>query len=443
MILPLAPLALAVSALALACGLSRPRFRAVFKLPTSPALGLILLLAAVPLRTWLGVRTGFADVTITEIAVLVAIAWTFFFRRPGRFFLPRQLVLWMAFILFCGLSLFWAGALGPYLKEMAKWAEVLVALVLACDLARNRRDLRVLLAGAAVVLAAELVLAAGLGAIGRGISPGAIPRLLGTFGQPNPFGSFMVMGLALALAAAAGSTGRSRLIGAALALAALLAILLSFSRGAWISAAAVTTIVLLGTGCRHQVAGWFKPSLVTGGLLALAGLALVGVLTLQLPPEPGAVVAGGARPRDVVAEPTANSYSVDQRIGFWLAAARMASANPLGGVGLGNFDEAYPAYFVSPWEESLGHAHNLALNIAAESGLIGLALFVAAAWASARPVWNRIREKNPDWIDIGVAAALAAFLIHGLVDYMLVGGLGIVLGIALGIALRRDCIGPA
>ena len=60
-----------------------------------------------------------------------------------------------------------------------------------------------------------------------------------------------------------------------------------------------------------------------------------------------------------------------------------------------------------------------------------------------RPVWNRIRDKNPDWIDIGVAAALAAFLIHGLVDYMLVGGLGIVVGIALGIALRRDWIGTA
>ena len=48
---------------------------------------------------------------------------------------------------------------------------------------------------------------------------------------------------------------------------------------------------------------------------------------------------------------------------------------------------------------------------------------------------RKISRPPSDWIDIGAACLLAAFLLHGLVDYMIVGGLGIVLGMVLGISI--------
>ncbi len=400
----------------------------------SPAWGLILLLAAVPLRTLLAVRTDIADITITELALPLAIAWTLLFRRRGPFFIPVQATLWICLVLYGAASVFWAPEVGPVVKEFAKWCELIVAMLLACDLARERADLRTLLLGAAGVFALEIVLTLTLALNGVGVAAAPVPRLLGTFGQPNPFGSFMAMGFAFALPAALSGRGRTRWIGAGVAALALAGVLLSFSRGSWLAVAGITAIALLLTYPRLRRRVLHPLSATVVGLVAATAL-LALLATTQLPAEPAGLLEGSIRPRDAVSDPSRQSFSIDQRIGFWLAAARMVAANPAGGVGLGNFDEAYPDYMVSPWFESLGHAHNLALVLASEIGLVGLALFASALLSCLRPLAARLAGSGADWIDTGTACLLAAFLLHGLVDYMIVGGLGIMLGMAIGFAL--------
>lgn len=415
---------------------ARPRARETgrFRFRPSPAWGLVLLLAAVPLRTLLGLRTEFADITVTEFALPVAVVWTLLFRRRGRIYFPLQVAAWIGLALWGAVSVLWAPQVGPVAKEFAKWTELIVAILLACDLARERRDLQTLLLGAAGVFALEVALTMGLVASGQGVVQAAVPRLLGSFGQPNPFGSFMAMSFAFALPAALSTGKRTRWIGIAVAGCALAGALFSFSRGAWLSIAGITAFALLLTypQLRRQV---LHP--VSAAALGLVvSVSLLAVLaTVQLPAEPAGLLEGSIRPRDVVADPNEQSFSVDQRVGFWLAATRMTLANPVGGVGLGNFDEAYPEYMVSPWFESLGHAHNLVLVLASEIGLLGLALFATALLSSLVPVVRRLSRPETDWIDVGTACLLAAFLVHGLVDYMLVGGLGIILGMVIGIGL--------
>jgi O-antigen ligase len=421
--------------LATAAGV-RPRARAAgrFRFRPSPAWGLVLLLAAVPLRTLLGVRTEVADITVTEFALPVAVAWTLIFRRRGRIYFPLQVAAWTALALWGVVSVLWAPQVGPVFKEFAKWTELIVAILLACDLARDRRDLNTLLLGAAGVFALEVVLALAFAASGEGVAQAAVPRLLGSFGQPNPFGSFMAMSFAFALPAALSSGRRTRRIGTAVAVCAFAGAFFSFSRGAWLSVAGISAIALLLTypRLRRQI---LRPvSVAALGLIVSIGFLAV-LATVPLPSEPVGLIEGSIRPRDVVADPDEQSFSVDQRVGFWLAATRMTLANPIGGVGLGNFDEAYPDYMVSPWFESLGHAHNLVLVLASEIGLLGLVMFAIALLASLVPVARRLSLPESDWIDVGVACLLAAFLLHGLVDYMLVGGLGILLGTVIGIGL--------
>ena len=387
-----------------------------------------------PLRTLLAFRTEFADITVTEFALPVAVVWTLLFRRRGRIYLPLQVAAWIGLALWGAASVLWAPQVGPVAKEFAKWTELIVAILLACDLARDRRDLQTLLLGAAGVFALEVFLTMGLVASGQGVVQAAVPRLLGSFGQPNPFGSFMAMSFAFALPAALATGKRTRWIGIAVAVCALAGVLFSFSRGAWLSVAGVSAIAVLLTypQLRRRVLHPLPAAAL--GLAVSVGLLAV-LATVQLPAEPAGLLEGSIRPRDVVADPNEQSFSIDQRVGFWLAATRMTLANPVGGVGLGNFDEAYPDYMVSPWFESLGHAHNLVLVLASEIGLLGLALFAIALLSSLVPVARRLSRPGVDWIDVGTACLLAAFLVHGLVDYMLVGGLGIILGMVIGIGL--------
>ncbi len=413
------------------------RIGAVAQLRPSPAIGLIVVLAAVPLRLAAGLSTSFAEIGLTEAAIPLAIVWTILFRRPGRFFLPRQLIWWGAFLAFAVLSITWAQAIGPAIKEFVKWAQLLIALVLTCDLARNRGDLEVLIRWGGAIVVAEIGLTALLLPLGGGLAVNsALPRLAGTFGQPNPFGAYVAIAFAFALPAALSNHHRVSRYGRIVAALAALAVLASLSRGAIVSLVGIAAVSVWALRLPSWRSWLFSPPALLAGLVAAAAFVVV-LANVQLPAEGTGLIAGDVRPREVIADPSPGSFSVEQRLGFWLAAADMTAAHPLGGVGLGNFDEAYGQFFVSPWNYSLGHAHNLVLNTAAELGLLGAALLMVALISSFLPAIARARSPDPDWIDVGAAALLAGFLLHGLFDYMIVGGLGVIIGIGLGIGLRR------
>ena len=50
--------------------------------------------------------------------------------------------------------------------------------------------------------------------------------------------------------------------------------------------------------------------------------------------------------------------------------------HPILGVGIGNYPDAYPRYFITIFVDPLGHAHNYYINIAAETGSIGLIVYL-------------------------------------------------------------------
>jgi O-antigen ligase len=107
----------------------------------------------------------------------------------------------------------------------------------------------------------------------------------------------------------------------------------------------------------------------------------------------------------------------------------------------------YPAYALPHWSDPLGHAHNYYLNVAAETGLIGLLaygiLWVAAFWQS----WHAVRVSNGFWR--GVAAGLLGMLValsaHNTFDNLFVHGMAVQVGIGLGIVawLRNVVIGDS
>ncbi len=141
--------------------------------------------------------------------------------------------------------------------------------------------------------------------------------------------------------------------------------------------------------------------------------------------------------------------SVKGRLLIWRTALEMIKAHPVIGVGTGAFGPQYQAYralvfdrLVDPaatypasehsYDEA-GHAHNDWLQLAAENGLVGLALFTLFMWAvytaGVRLLRNRAASQEvplpftlyplPPHLLCGLLAGMSALLVHALVDFPL------------------------
>ncbi|MEZ4611294.1 MAG: O-antigen ligase family protein [Caldilineaceae bacterium] len=139
---------------------------------------------------------------------------------------------------------------------------------------------------------------------------------------------------------------------------------------------------------------------------------------------------------DVLSQPvTDENFSVIERLAHWVAAVRMWESAPWFGIGPGNYAVIYPDVRLPRWEDALGHAHNVYLNVLAESGLVGLATYVALwlgtfAWVIKR----RHATGAASWwnaLALGVLGVLVHLTVHNLVDNLFVQGMVVLLGLWL------------
>jgi len=172
-----------------------------------------------------------------------------------------------------------------------------------------------------------------------------------------------------------------------------------FGRGGWLLATLAMGVALLLAGSR---ASWISFLLV----VAYSGWRLLGGRRLLLLAMLGVGVAaalGAGMPqlRERLARTAqawdGNEEGVEQalsgRIRIWKAAACMIEAHPVNGVGARGFRDAYPqcdpqAGQQGVWGEGPAlHAHQIVLEILAETGVLGLLLWLAAA-AQAWRAWR-------------------------------------------------------
>jgi O-antigen ligase len=110
--------------------------------------------------------------------------------------------------------------------------------------------------------------------------------------------------------------------------------------------------------------------------------------------------------------------------------------HPWLGLGPGNYPVAYQRYFLPGWLEPLGHAHNYYLNLAAESGLLGLAAFILTLGLAYRAALGGIRSPDPFWrvLALGVLGSLAVVTVHSGVDNLFVHGVAVQFGSLMALA---------
>lgn len=223
-----------------------------------------------------------------------------------------------------------------------------------------------------------------------------ISRARGLYGSPNNLGLFLGRVLPLCVCLALWGGPRHLLPLAALAPVAL-ALILTFSIGAWLGVAAALLFVAAWSGHRRLVL-----ALVGGGALLLATSWALGIerVTSHFSPE-----GSTWRWRGYV----------------WQAGLGMVRDHPLLGIGLDNFLALYERYR-SPeaWPEpNLSHPHNLVLDFWLSAGAAGLAgglLLVLRLWARGVALWRRYGPTALGASGLGLAAGAIDTVVHGAFD---------------------------
>lgn len=238
-------------------------------------------------------------------------------------------------------------------------------------------------------------------------------RLTGPLSDPNSLASFLL----IALPAQAWASWVSRRV---------------LARTAWLVGVALSVAALMGTDARG---GWFV-------LLVLAIAWLIWLRRLWLTVIVTAVALVGLARWEVLRLLDTVPRLDPGREEGWLVAWRMFLDHPVLGAGLGRFMALYKDYAPTVevgWSRPQ-YAHNCYLQILAESGVAGLAAFLAVAgWgliAAARIAW-----RDPKHPALAVATALLAFLLNmgfdtGLYSLTMAALFWLLLGLAAGMATR-------
>jgi O-antigen ligase len=423
-----------------------------------PLVGLVGGLFLGLLRAYLQAEVPAVPAQVGHVFVaLAAAAWI------GRGLAQRQLripmptreqsvPLLMPLLLFIGagwLSLWDAQGLASYgFPELIKWLEVLLVFTIVLDRGQPRH---VPWLTWGVLLTGCFQAAVGLyqfGLRGEGPDHFLIPgtdfyRAYGTFEQPNPYGGTIGMILALTVGAlvgqlSGGETRARRVILSRRSMVLALVVLLlaaalgaTWSRGAWIGFAAALVMMVIAIPRRTR---WGL--LLVGLMAALVGATAVAGLLPSSVVDRLTDFTAGLRLEDVrgVAINDAN-YAVIERLAHWQAALTMWRAHLWTGVGLGCYEPAYSNVALINWPAALGHAHNIYLNLLAETGLVGTAAYLLL-WGAVF-VWTWRATRRTVGLMRGIAVGLLGLwthlAVHHLFDQLYVNNVHLMIGLCLGI----------
>jgi hypothetical protein len=217
-------------------------------------------------------------------------------------------------------------------------------------------------------------------------------RAFAAFPTPAALGGFLVLALPVTVAEAFRAGRRARI---ALAVAAVLEVAgllcaASVTAAAALLGALLIAAVSLRVSRRRLVLGGVSLLLIVAAIAALRG---GEVLDRGRPDSPWLLRAGNFR-----------------------AAWEMAVDHPWVGVGPSRFGGALPRY-LRPGENETRYAHDLPLQLAAETGFPAAVLLSAVFFALfLAPLLSRRAGDGPPWLD-GASIGLASFALQNLVDF--------------------------
>lgn len=238
-------------------------------------------------------------------------------------------------------------------------------------------------------------------------------RVYSYLGNPNLLAGYLLPACALSVAAMFAWRGwLPKALGLTMTLVNSACLILTFSRGGWIGFVALMFVfaVLLLYWLSLNFSPFWQKWAVPIGLASLAAVLIFAVATVPaLRDRVGSIFLGR---RD-----SSNNF----RMNVWAAVFDMIQDRPILGIGPGNnaFNRIYPLY-MRPRYTALS-AYSVILEIAVETGIIGLSCFLWLLVVTLQQGWlqlQRLRElRNSQgfWL-IAAIASMIGLLAHGSVD---------------------------
>ena len=224
-------------------------------------------------------------------------------------------------------------------------------------------------------------------------------RVFSTLSNPNILAAYLCMSICLSIGLILNRPPkmREKMFLYLSILLSLICLLLTFSRGAWLSLFVV--IVILGMLINKRI------------LIVFLVLTAIGTFFMQ----------------DLIVDrlmsvlnPTDTSSSL--RIAFWESTVAMIIDNPLLGVGWAGYQYAYPEYdfFINDSNVVIYHAHNMYLNMPGEIGITGGLIYIAMFFYLIKILHEKYTVLSRDkGYFLSVISCTFVLLLIGITDYPL------------------------
>jgi O-antigen ligase len=166
-----------------------------------------------------------------------------------------------------------------------------------------------------------------------------------------------------------------------------------------------------------------------GGIIAYGASLFVSIWCLARKPAVRIGILAAISVMVAITAPMLTKYferlqNVDEltelsRLAIWASAASMFLGHPVLGVGYGTYRISSLTYVPEPIGGQL-HAHNLYLQLLAETGIVGFLVFFILVGSIVRSAVKLVKDPDPLFriVGIGVCGAVTATLIHGVVDFL-------------------------
>lgn len=243
-----------------------------------------------------------------------------------------------------------------------------------------------------------------------------VPRASSTVGDPTLLGGLMVISIPIAVALFIRSRGWMRLWSAAAAITLFISLGFTFTRGAWMGAAAGLAVLAVERRSRAT----------------LVAIALAVVLL-----APPAVWDRAASSQNL------GRKEISHRFDYWRGAVFIADRRPLLGSGLNNFEFEYARLPLPETAQRKAiHSHNVVLMLLSETGILGLLAFGSfIAIVLVLLLRNALRDTCGDrrlW-RIAIAAAIIGSGVHQMSDtFLLEPTMNAILWVFAGLAVVLD-----
>lgn len=348
--------------------------------------------------------TAFCNAGFDDNVVYYAVLFVSLFAGVGilkakeGFAINRITLAFCLFILWSFISIFWS--IVP-IRSIIEWLQLIAAFMIYLLTRKLSKD------ELNKLVEALMLVAGGLAVFGILTYPSRVDgRIYATFTHPNPFAIFMVMIFLVSLSFSLSSQSKKYLILSPLYLSA---IFLSGSRASMVAMAAALIIPFFSIKKENRKKAIIKL------IIFFASAVIVSQAVILI----SSLMKSGLSDYtflDNVLRNGSFSNSREGRLEFWRVALALFKNKPLTGYGLGTYFSAYSTEYGMNIHFAR-FAHNHYLQIAAETGIVGIGLFLFFLWNAFRGVLHNAKQSEKTPFFWGMVAGILAFLLHIGVDF--------------------------